>query len=378
MISGSRIAARAWLPFHLSALCLLLGSSVAAQTAVNHAQVLDHEHRAQAALAQGDTEAMGEYRAILRLEPANTPAIANLGALAYKAGQFGEAKTLLQRALQQQPNLWDAKALLGLTEAGLGNTAAAIPELQDAFPHIHDHGVKLDAGLTLLGLRQQNRTLGEAAAVIHELELAAPENPEVLYTVYHAYSELAGSALEALRTHAADSGRFHQVLAEVALAQDDFPGAIAEFRKAIAAQPELPGVHLKLGETLLINAKDAPTRAEAQREFETELQRNPRDFRSEYELGEVERLGGDNARAESHYKRALTLNPAYPEAEEALGTLLAQEQRFAEALPLCEDASRLDPQNETYHYRLARLYEAMKRPDDSHREMEIFRQLHKP
>ncbi len=358
---------------------LLLEPPASAQGPPTHLQVAEHYHRAEVALARGDNDAAAsEFAAMLRVEPDNVSTFANLGALAYKRGDLKEAKVDLQRALQRSPELWDAKALLGLSEAGLGESSAALPALEAAFPHVHDHGVKLDAGLALLNLHRANGTLADAVGVAQQLEGEAPANPEVLYSVYHLYSDMAAGALAKLKTEASNSGRFYQVLAEASLAQDDFPGAIQSFRKALAVQPDLPGVHYALGTTLLTNAQDEETRGEARREFEAELQRDPGSFRAEYELGEVERLGGKRDLAAAHYRRAVALNTTYPEAQAALGNLLTEQNRYTDALPYLLEAVRLDPEDETFHYRLARLYQALNRAEDARREMDTFRRLHRP
>ena len=358
---------------------LLPSMQAIAQMRSSHSDVADLYHRAELALARGDNDAAArEFAAILKIEPGNVSAHANLGALAYKRGDLQEAKADLQKALATSPSLWDAKALLGLSEAGLGEDSAALADLEAAFPHVHDRGVKLDAGIALLNLHRRSGTLAEALGVAKELEESAASNPEVLYSVYHVYSDLAASTLMKLRTAAPDSGRFYQVLGEAALAQDDFPGAIANFRKALAVQPDLPGVHYVLGTTLLTNAQDGKSRDEARGEFEAELQRDARDFRSEYELGEVERLGSRGDLAEPHYRRALALNAAYPEAQAALGSLLVERGQYTEALPYYAAAVRLDPDNDTYHSRLSKLYQSLNRAEESRREMDTFRRLHRP
>ena len=263
-------------------------------------------------------------------------------------------------------------------EIEINEKSDALVLLEAAFPHVRDHGVKLDAGMALLNLHQQNKTLPEAVEVARDLERSAPDNPEVLYSVYRVYSDLAVLALDKLKSVSPNSGRFHQVLAEAALTQDDFPGAISELRKAIAVQPELPGVHYKLGTTLLTNAQDEPARTEARQQFEAELAQNPTDYRCEYQLGEVDRLESKYDSAEAHDRRALALHRDYPEAQAALANLLMAQQKFPEALLLLQEATRLDPENDIYHYRLSRLYQALHRPEDANREMEAFKKTHQP
>ncbi len=48
----------------------------------------------------------------------------------------------------------------------------------------------------------------------------------------------------------------------------------------------------------------------------------------------------DTARAEALFREAIAAEPAYPEAHLGLGTVLAAQQRFAEAIPVLEEAKQ--------------------------------------
>ena len=76
------------------------------------------------------------------------------------------------------------------------------------------------------------------------------------------------------------------------MTQDDFPGAIKQYKLAIEADPKLPGIHYELGRTILTNSQDSAALSAAEQEFKTELASNPWDADSEYELGEAYRLEG--------------------------------------------------------------------------------------
>jgi tetratricopeptide (TPR) repeat protein len=336
-----------------------------------------HYKRAEAALRDGHPAiAAAEFREILTLDPGNAEAQANLGVMAYKQADFSQAKQLFTGALKRNPSLWDAKAFLGLAEVRLGDAREGIPLLTESFPHVHNPSVKIDAGVALIRYHQEQKTLGEIVDVIRTLEVANPDNPEVLYVVYRAYSDLASQALATLSQKAPDSGRLHQVLGEAAMTQDDFSGAILQFKKSIEADPTIPGVHYELGRAILTNSQDPASRQEAQQEFETELRSDPADFNSEYELGEVYRLGLHLQIAQEHYERALQLRPDFVDALVGLGTVLVDEGKPAEAIPHFADAVRLDPGNETAHYKLAREYRAVGRDQDATGEMAEFQKLH--
>ena len=349
-----------------------------AQTQNNtKAEIIVHYKRAETALETGHPDsAAAEFKEILKLDPSNAQASANLGVIAYKQGDFMSAKQFFVDALKDDPSLWDAKAFLGLTQVRLGEASEGIPLLRESFIHVLNPSVKIDAGVALIQYHQEQNTLGEVFDVIHELEQANPDNQEVLYVAYRAYSALASQALASLSQKAPDSGRVHQILGEAAMTQDDFTGAITQFRKAIESDPKIPGIHYELGRAILTSSQDAAARQEAQQQFETELRSDPADFNSEYELGEVYRLGSNLQVAQQHFERALQLRPDFADAQVGLGNVLVDQGKPEEAILHFSEAVRLDPDNEGAHYKLARQYRVVGRNEDAAREMITFQKLH--
>ena len=357
-------------------LALLLCGYGMTQTTTNE-QIVLHYKQAEAALRVGESQtAAAEFKEILKLDPGNAEASANLGVIAYKQVDLPQAKQLFTDALKRNPSLWDAKALLGLCEIRLGDPNEGVALIAESFPHVRNQNVRIDAGVALIRYHQEQKTLGQVVNVIRDLEESNPDNPEVLYIAYRAYSDLAAQALAALSQKAPDSVHVHQILGEAAMAQDDFPGAILQFRKAIEVDPKAPGVHYELGRAILTNSQDLAARQEAQQEFETELKSDPADFNSEYELGEVYRLGLNLQLAKEHFERALQLRPDFVDAQVGLGNVLVDEGKPAEAIPHFAEAVRLDPDNEAAHYKLAREYRAVGRDQDAAKEMLEFQKLH--
>lgn len=348
-----------------------------AQSAGVREQIGVHYKRAEAALAKGQGEAAAdEFRDILKLDPTNAEAYADLGVIAFKQGNFVQAKRLFASALQHNPSLWDAKAFLGLTEVHLGQAKKGTMLLEDSFSHIHNHGLKIDAGVAIIRAHQESKTLGQVVDVIRDLELANPDDPEVLYIAYRAYSELASEAVASLSRRAPDSGRMHQILGEAAMTQDDFPGAILQFKKAIAANPNIPGIHYELGHAILTNSQNAQAREQAQQEFEAELKADPTDYNSLYELGEIFRQESKLQLAQKQYEQALRLRPDFADAQVGIGIVLMDQGKPKEAIAHFTDATRLDPDNESAHYRLARAFRAAGRLQEAKSEMLEFQKLH--
>jgi tetratricopeptide (TPR) repeat protein len=339
-------------------------------------EIAAHFERAQTALKGNQFDAAAkEFREILRLDPASASAHANLGMIAYRQADYRQAAESFLAAVKLNPSLWDAKGFLGISYGRLGQNREAKPFLEDAFPHIQNQSLRTQVGLDLLRIAQESHALPEATSVLRELERTNPNDPEVLYTAYRVYSDLAAHALGALAQAAPDSARLHQVFAQAALTQDDVPGAIAEYRKALQLNPALPGAHFELGRAILRASQDEPARQQAQKEFETELAANPHDANSEFELGEVYALRSDLENAARHYSRALGFQPDFVEAHLARGKVLSSMERTEEALAEFREAARLDPNNDVAHYRLAQAYRKAGKQAEADREQALFQKL---
>ena len=97
----------------------------------------------------------------------------------------------------------------------------------------------------------------------------------------HGYSDLAGESMLALSLAAPDSAQMHQLLAHGAiLGRGNTIPAIAQYRKAIAINPHLPGVHFELAEVLR-NSTDETLKKEAEEEYHAALLANPQDEKSD-------------------------------------------------------------------------------------------------
>jgi tetratricopeptide (TPR) repeat protein len=338
--------------------------------------VQNHYQRAQEALSRGNYEvAAAEFSAILRQDSTRAEAWANLGTVYYAQARYGEASDAFRKALAIKPSLKGVEGFLGMSEARLGHMDQALPLLEKGFEKPLSSQWKLEAGLLLSDAYERSGEWSKLENVIATLESEFPENTEVLYLSYRIHSFLGSRAVVRLVKMAPDSARLHQITAELLETEGDFPGAVAQYRKALESDPGLPGARRALGIALMSGTNDEPNRAEARRQFEKELSLNPNDALSEYQLGELMWIDNRPDDALRRFRRAIEIHPNFPDALIAASKVLVSTGKAAEGIPLLEKAVALDPLNEVAHYRFAQALQKSGDPKRAGQELAEFRRL---
>ncbi len=320
--------------------------------------------------------AIPEFQAAVAIDPANVDAQANLGVLLFFQGKAADSIPHFRAALaapkeERQPGLAKIQGLLGMAESRTLDFADARKNMEAAFPSLEDRRFQTQLGLELVGLYTQSGDLEKAAAVIAQLRQAAPDSTEVLYAAYRTYSDLAGESMLALSLAAPDSAQMHQLLAHEDTRQGNTDGAIAQYRKAIAIDPHLPGVHFELAE-LLHTSTDDKVKKEAEQEYHAALLENTQDEKAILRLAEIDTQKGNIEQSYKEYTKAVELQPTDADAKLGLAKTLIAMNQTDKALALLEDTVKLEPTNATAHYRLATLYRKMGRTDDAKREVELY------
>jgi Tfp pilus assembly protein PilF len=321
--------------------------------------------------------AIPEFQAALAIDPENVDAQANLGVLLFFQGKPADSIPHFRAALKQQPGLAKIQGLLGMAESRTLDFAAARKDMEAAFPALlsqQDRRFQVQLGLELVGLDTESGDLDGAATVLAQLRKADPDNAEVLYAAYRTYSDLAGESMLALSLAAPDSPQMHQLLAHEDVRQGNTNGAIAQYRKAIALDTHLPGVHFELAE-LLHTSTDESVKKQAEQEYHAALLENPQNEKSILRLAEIDAQRGNIDLSYKEYTKAVELQPADADAKLGLAKTLIAMNQADKALPLLEDAVRLEPTNATAHYRLATLYRKLGRTDDANREVELYKKF---
>jgi tetratricopeptide (TPR) repeat protein len=356
----------------LGCLMLLIAGICKAQTGTDPQAVFSrHIQQAQKYLAQKRPDlAIPELQAAATINPDNVETQGNLGVLLFFQGNAAEAIPHLRMAVEKQPSLSKIRGILGIAELHTQDFVEGRKDLETAFPAIDDQRFKIQVGLELVGVYTDSGDLEQAAGILAELKKTAPDNPEVLYASYRTFADLSSEAMIALSLAAPDSAQMHQLLAHEEIKEGNSNAVIAQYRKAIAIDPRLPGVHFELAE--LLHTQDPAVKKEAEQEYRAALQENPQDEKAICALAEIAETKGDTQQAYDDYSKAVALQPGDANAKLGLAKVLIEMDQQDKALPLLEASAQLEPTNATVHYRLATLYRKMGRMDDAKREVELY------
>ena len=129
-----------------------------------------------------------------------------------------------------------------------------------------------------------------------------PHDPEALYAATHAYSDLSLRSSQDLARDAPFSYQVHKLNAEALELQGKWDEAAAEYRKILEINPTLQGIHAQLGRALLSKPQPSPTDVEqAKKNFEEELEIDPRNAVAEYVLGQLAADAKDSSTAIQHF-----------------------------------------------------------------------------
>ncbi len=364
----------------LALVLTLLASAIAvmvAQTGTSRAAgIHDRLRKAAEYLKANDPDsAVKEFNAVLALDPGNAEAYANLGVIAFVKRDYKNASQYLHSALAIDPSLAKTQALLGICERRLGQRSAQAL-LEKSFPGLKDKNLRIQVGMELASIYDQQGNLDRTASVMRSLVDLDPDNVEILYMAQRVYSELADDTLNKLAILAPGSARMQQVIAERLINGGDLKGATEHYRKALAIAPRLPGVHYELAEAILESSPNDPqAQAEAEKELETAVKFDGDSARTECVFARIASRRSDLDGAYAHYSRAFALNPGEAEAQIGLGRLLTTMDKPQEAAKYLRMAVQSDPLNGEAHYRLASVSRRLELKDEAAKEFRLFQEI---
>jgi tetratricopeptide (TPR) repeat protein len=211
---------------------------------------------------------------------------------------------------------------------------------------------------------------------LRQLQKAFPKDPDVLFVVVHAYSDLSSRAAQDLGRFAPDSVAAHKLNAEALELQGKWGEAEREYQDLIEKQPNTPGLHFLLGRMLLSRPDaDAPSVERAKQEFVKELEIDPNNAGAAYILGEMARKDENWDEAIARFSQAAKLDPNFADAFLGWGSCLVTIKRYEEAIAPLQAAERLMAWNPAVHYTLATALSRSGHKEEAEKEFEIHRSL---
>ena len=240
--------------------------------------------RAVALQQAGDREgAAAAYRELLKAQPSHVAARSNLGVVLAQLGRYEEAIEAYRAALAVDPKQHKIRLNLGIAlykAARYGDAVTELAAVRTAQPdNLQARYLEADCHLRMGAPKTGHRAAradradapGRSRARLHARPGVSP-------------GEGDGEGRRARRPDpqarriggsAPDAGDGQARRAAISA------GGLEELGKAVALNPELPGVHSLYGRALL----ETGNRDRAQAEFEAELARNPLDFDAHLYLG---------------------------------------------------------------------------------------------
>jgi tetratricopeptide (TPR) repeat protein len=257
-----------------------------------------------------DADAIQLYKQGLELRPDWREGLWYLSTLLYEKERYGDARDALRRFLTQDANAGPGWALLGMSEFQTREYPRALDHLQRAMAlglggrqemaqsvfyfaavlltRFERYDDSMDMLLKMLGSGQDTAALVEPAGLA---ALRIPLLPAEIRADRHALVRLAGQAVITLQTQR-------------------FEDAEAIFKQLESAYPSEPGVHFLHGAYL--------------------MKSHPEDGISEM-------------------KRELEISPSHVLARVRIAEQYIEQQQFDEAMPLAEEAVKLDPKRASTH-----------------------------
>jgi tetratricopeptide (TPR) repeat protein len=249
-----------------------------------------------------------------------------------------------------------------------GHCREALPILKKSASLTSDKQLKMKLGLATVRCGLMLNQTETAVTTLLWLNREFPTDPDVLYVTTHAFSDLSTRAALELAGTAPLSAQAHELNAEALESQGKWDEAAAEYNQILKQQPDLPGIHYRLGRIILSKPPTPTTPDDARSQFLAELKVDPNNAGAEYILGELSRQTQQWDDAIEHFSRASKLDANFADAFLGLGFSLNSAGRYAEAIPPLQTGVKLQPGNPTAHYQLAIAYNRVGRKDDAKRE----------
>lgn len=318
------------------------------------------------------SEAISDYRKVLKVHPADVEAKVNLGAALGHEGDYDGAIEMYRAALTSLKNNNMVRFNLALAYYKKGDFENA----RDHFLTVHNAQPNDVRTIILLG--DSDLHLGKPDAALTLLEPLEPK-----YSQNMDFKFVLGSALIAggrrregvLRVEkvaqSGPSADSYLLAGATLLDLNEYEPARKDLEEALRLNPALPGIYALAG---IARDKTGKT-SEAEAAFREALKSNADDFQANLYLGAILYKRRDVAEAKGYLDRALRLKPQDSMARYESAMLKSTTGDYENAAHDLEQLIKDDPDWLEPHVELAAIYYKLHRPEDGAKERQIVDQL---
>lgn len=314
-------------------------------------------------------------------EQAIRRAVALSGLLLLSGSLYGASTTFASQAPAARPskaktNANELTPERAIALANQGRCREAIPGLRRAASGTKDEAAKKEAGVLGVRCAMAMDDRQDAAEFLQLLQKNFPKDPDVLYVVVHAYSDLSTRAAQDLSRFAPRSVPALELNAEALEMQGKWDDAQKEYEEIVQQDPGRKGMHYRIGRVLLSKPNAGAAAAEqAKAQFEKELEIDPGNAAAHYILGEMAKQNSQWDEAAAHFEKAAQLDAGFGDAFLGWGFCLVNERKYEEAVAPLERAAQLQPGNPAAHYNLAVALSRSGKKEEAEKEYAIHKQL---
>lgn len=241
----------------------------------------------------------------------------------------------------------------GIDLVASGHCREALPILKRGLPRTTAKTLRYNAEMATVRCAMAVDDEQTAADTLLMLKREAPGDPEVLYIATHFFSELGMRSAHELQTRDPNSYQLKRLQAEALESEGKNDQAADIYREILKQNPNVSGIHYRLGQIALAEAGPSGSTDQAKQEFEEETKIDPTNASAEFVLGELARRAEQWNDAVQHFSRATKLDAGFSEAFLGLGMSLAASGKFAEAKAPLEIYVKQEPGDPAGHYQLA-------------------------
>jgi tetratricopeptide (TPR) repeat protein len=257
-----------------------------------------------------------------------------------------------------------------------GQCKSALPSLKRALNSELPAETRKRAGVLGLRCSLASGNPDSALDFIRLLTKQFPQDPDVLFILVHAYSDLSTNVARELAGTAPNSIPAHKLNAEALEMQGKWDDAMHEYEGMIEKEPNTSGLHFLLGRSLLSRPDaDAKMAERAQQEFQKEIEIDPNNAAAHYVLGELAKKDSNWDEAIAQFSAAAKLDSNFAEAYLGWGYALVTVKRYQEAIPPLRVAERLTPDNPSVHYSLGTALVRTGQKEEAEKEFALHRSL---